>query len=146
MLEAEGSGICAVCTCTDSCLLLLMWLFSPRSRRLKIQRSQIFASCWHLQSSQVKRWIYYSKVESVGGCRFQVHLCILACVISRKFTREAIMTFLPAQFPWIWCDCLVRNPFKKFFLTGYREGLVKYSLPLHMQESPFEFDTSYGND
>ena len=29
---------------------------------------------------------YYSKVESVGSCRFQIHLCILACVMSREFT------------------------------------------------------------
>ena len=97
-------------------------------------------------------WIYNSRFESVGGCRFQIHLCILARLISREFTCEAITTFLPAQFPWIWCDCLLRNslkkfnPFKTFFLSGYIEVLVKYSLLLRMQESLFEFDTIYGND
>ena len=42
--------------------------------------------------------IYYSKVESVASCRFQIDLCILACVMSREFTREAVMKFLPAPF------------------------------------------------
>ena len=41
----------------------------------------------------------YSKVETVGSCRFQIHLCILAYVMSRELTREAVMKFLPAQFP-----------------------------------------------
>ena len=38
--------------------------------------------------------------------------------------------FLPAQFPWIWCKCLLRNYIhsKIFNLTKYREVLVKYSL------------------
>ena len=39
------------------------------------------------------------QVESVVSCRFQIHLCILACVMSREFTREAVTKFLPAQFP-----------------------------------------------
>ena len=50
-------------------------------------------------------WICYSKVESVGSCRFQIHLCILACVMSREFTREAGTTFLPGK---------EINPFKDF--------------------------------
>ena len=32
---------------------------------------------------------------------FQIHLCIVACVMSREFTRQTVMKFLPAQFPWI---------------------------------------------
>ena len=51
----------------------------------------------------------YSKVETVGSSRFQIHLCILAYVMSRELTREAVMKFLPAQFPWIWCECLWSN-------------------------------------
>ena len=39
---------------------------------------------------------FYSKVESVGSCRFQIHLYILACVMSREFTRDSVMKFLPA--------------------------------------------------
>ena len=35
-------------------------------------------------------WIYYSKVESVGSCRFQIHHRILACVVSSEFTCEVI--------------------------------------------------------
>ena len=106
----------------------------------------------HNGSTAKPFWIYNSRFESVGGCGFQIHLCILARLISREFTCEAITTFLPAQFPWIWCDCLLRNslkkfnPFKTFFLSGYIEVLVKYSLLLRMQESLFEFDTIYGND
>ena len=42
--------------------------------------------------------IHYSKVESVASCRFQIDLCILVCVMSREFTREAVMKFLPAPF------------------------------------------------
>ena len=34
--------------------------------------------------------LYYSKVESAGRCKFQIHLCILACVMSREVTREAV--------------------------------------------------------
>ena len=30
----------------------------------------------------------YPKFESVGSCRFQIHLCISACIISCEFTRE----------------------------------------------------------
>ena len=41
----------------------------------------------------------YSEVEPVGSCRFQIHLCILACVMNRELTREAVMKFLTAQFP-----------------------------------------------
>ena len=102
-------------------------------------------SYWRLQSNQVKctpkesiYWIYYSKVESVASCRFQIDLCILACVMSREFTREAVMKFLPAQFSWIWCKCLLRNLIhsKIFNLTKYREVLVKYSLLITHAEMP----------
>ena len=82
--------------------------------------------------------IYYSKVESVAHCRFQIDLCILACVMSREFTREAVMKFLPAQFPWIWRKCLLRNIIhsKIFNLTQYREVLVRYSLLITHTEMP----------
>ena len=33
--------------------------------------------------------IYYLKVESVGSRGFQIHLCILACVMSREVTCDA---------------------------------------------------------
>ena len=54
------------------------------------------------------------EVESVGSCRFQIHLYILACVMSRKFTRDSVTKFLPAQFPWIWCKCLLQKNFNSF--------------------------------
>ena len=57
---------------------------------------------------------YYAKVESVGSCGFQTHLFILACVMSREFTLEAVTKFLPAQFLWIWCKCNLIGPFKDF--------------------------------
>ena len=86
-------------------------------------------------------WVYYSKDESVGSCRFQIHLCILACVMSREFTREAVTKFLPAQFPWIWCKCLLTNLIhsKIFNLTKYREVLVKYSLLIAHAGMPIWF-------
>ena len=74
--------------------------------------------------------IYYSKVESIGTCRFQIHFCILACVISREFTREAVRKFQATQFPQIWRKCLLRNFIhsKIFNLSKYREVLTTYSL------------------
>ena len=41
-----------------------------------------------------------------------IHACIMSC----EFTCEADRKFLPAQFPWIWCQCLLKkfNPFKDF--------------------------------
>ena len=65
-----------------------------------------------LQSSQVK----FTPQDSINGfiirelnplvdreyscsCRFQVHLCIIACVMSHEFTRKAVKKFLPSQFP-----------------------------------------------
>ena len=73
--------------------------------------------------------IYYSKVESIGTCRFQIHFCILACVISREFTREGVGKFQPTQFPRIWRKCLLRNFIhsKIFNLSKYREVLITYS-------------------
>ena len=55
---------------------------------------------------------------------------ISAFVMSREFTRNSVTKFLPAQFPWIWCKCLLTNLIhsKIFNLTKYREVLVKYSL------------------
>ena len=67
-----------------------------------------------LQSSQVKRTpkmpltnlLFESWVR--WQCRFQIHLYILACVMTREFTRDSVTKFLPAQFPWIWCKCRLR--------------------------------------
>ena len=94
------------------------------------------------------KWIYYSKVESVASCRFQIDLRIVAYVMSCEFTRKIVMKFLPAPFSWIRCKCLLRNLIhsKIFNLTKYREVLVKYSLLITHTGMPFEFNTSYGND
>ena len=66
-------------------------------------------------------------IESIGSCRFQIHLCILACVMGCELPREAVMKFGPAQFPWIWYKCLRSNSFhsKIFNLTRYRQVLVE---------------------
>ena len=64
-------------------------------------------------------------------CRFQIHVCILACVMSREFTRKAVKKFLQSQFPWIWCKW---HPLRNLIhskicnLTKYRKVLLKYSL------------------
>ena len=42
--------------------------------------------------------LLFKSFESVGSCRFQIDLCTLASVMSREFTREAVMKFLPAPF------------------------------------------------
>ena len=76
---------------------------------------------------------------TVGSCRFQVHLCVhSACVMSREFTRDSVTKFLPAQFPWIWCKCLLRHLIhsKIFNLTKYREVLLKYSLLITHRRMP----------
>ena len=82
--------------------------------------------------------IYYSKVESVASCRFQIDLCILACVMSREFTHEAVMKFLPAPFCWNWWKYLLRSLIHSNIsnLTKYREVLVKYSLLITLAEMP----------
>ena len=41
------------------------------------------------------------KVESVGSCRFQIHLCIPACIMSSEYTHQATMKFLLTQFSGI---------------------------------------------
>ena len=64
---------------------------------------------------------------TVGSCRFQIHLCILGCVMSREFTRETVMKFLLPHFSWIWCKTL-RSIFfhsKIFNLTKYKDVLVE---------------------
>ena len=68
---------------------------------------------------------------TVGSCRFQIHLCVDSCMrnepwIHTRFSYE----ILPAQFPWIWCKCLLRHLIhsKIFNLTKCREVLSKYSL------------------
>ena len=55
---------------------------------------------------------------------------ISAFVMSGEFTHNSVTKFLPAQFPWIWCKCLLTNLIhsKIFNLTKYRKVLVKYSL------------------
>ena len=84
-----------------------------------------------LQSSQVKRTPQdFIHEFIIGSCRFYIHLCILPCIMSHDFTCEAVVQFLPAQLPWIWCKCLRSNFIhsKIFNLTNYKEVLAKYSL------------------
>ena len=63
-----------------------------------------------IQSSQVKRtpqWIYCSKVECVGSCRFQIHLCILACLMSKISTSSVFLNLFLMSLKKF-------NPFKDF--------------------------------
>ena len=64
---------------------------------------------------------------TVGSCRFQIHLCILGCVMSREFTRETVMKFPLPHFPCIWCKSLRSNflDSKIFNLTKYRDAVVE---------------------
>ena len=60
-----------------------------------------------LQSTQVKctppqdyiNEFIIQKLNPVGSCRFQIHVCSLACVMSHEFTRDSGTKFLPAKFP-----------------------------------------------
>ena len=75
--------------------------------------------------------IYYSKVEPLVVVDFRfISVCIFACVMSREFTRDLVTKFLPAQFPWILCKCLLRHLIhsKILNLTKCREFLLKYLL------------------
>ena len=86
------------------CLIMSLILMTTRfSKALILQREIWYWSLWELeglQSSQVKRTLQNAKLfKSWICCRFQIHLCILACVMSCEFSREAVMKFLPAQFP-----------------------------------------------
>ena len=92
---------------------------------------------YSLQSNRVKRTpqdaineFIIPKFNPLVDIKIQIHLCSLACVMSREFTREAVIKFLPPQFPWIWRKCLRSNFIhsKIFNLTKYREVLVKYLL------------------
>ena len=64
---------------------------------------------------------------TVGSCRFQIHLCILGCVMSREFTRETVMKFPLPHSPCIWCKSLRSNflDSKIFNLTKYRDVVVE---------------------
>ena len=99
-------------------------------KKLLKSMARVFTSLhqdWHLknksllqlQSSQVKHTPQdainefiiqkYESLGSHGSCRCQIHLCILACVTSSEFTYEAVIKFLPAHFPRIWCKCPQSN-------------------------------------
>ena len=64
---------------------------------------------------------------SKNTCAPEENACT-AGYIHTRHRRVAVRKFLPAQFPWNWCKCLLRNfvHSKIFNLTKYREVLVKY--------------------
>ena len=122
-----------------------IWKQAGGSETLINHYSQAEAGSWVKPSQaypppppRLHYWIYYSKGESVGSCRFQIHLCIFACVMSREFTRKAVTKLLPAGFPSIWCQCLLWNltHSKIFNLTKYREVLVQFSLLIAHEGMP----------
>ena len=76
------------------------------------------------------RWvplIYYSNVESVRSCRFQIHLH--SCMRNEQWihTRYRTMKFLPTQVSWIWCKCLQSSFIhSKIFQSDWiQRGIVK---------------------
>ena len=90
----KGQNNYAVTSCGDAKIYWIQ-LTSSSLRRLHI-------ALRNLQSSvppKIQLMNLLFEVESVGSCRFQIHLYILACVMSRKFTRDSVTKFLPAQFP-----------------------------------------------
>ena len=99
-----------------------LWTPFSRPEGLRLRELPLYlihpCLCFDLQLNQVKRTHPPppSPIPSVGSCRLQIHLCILACVMVREFSRKAVTKFLPAQFPWIWCKISSKkfNPFKDF--------------------------------
>ena len=87
--------------------------------------------CFDLQLSQVKR-TPLPQIPSVGSCRLQIHLCILACVMVREFSLKAVTKFLRAQFPWIWCKISSKkfNPFRDFQSDQIQRSSRKIYSPL----------------
>ena len=69
----------------------------------------LHSSSTALQLSQVKRTpqdyineFIIRKLNPLVVVDFRfmsIHFCILACVMSREFTRESVAKFLPAKFP-----------------------------------------------
>ena len=104
------------------------WIFTPGLQSRQVKHTPPRSHQWNLL---FKSWIPCT-------CRFQIHLCILACVMSREFTREAVRKFEPTQFPRIWRKCLLRNFIhsKIFNLSKYREVLMTYSLLITHAEMP----------
>ena len=92
-------------------------------------------------------WIYYSKVEYRCSCKFQIHLCIPACVMSREFTRKAVIKFLQAYFSEF--DVNVLKAMLFILRFSIWPNTEKSSQNIHcswcMQECRFELDISYGN-
>ena len=74
----------------------------PKQKNITVKSVLAYPQRWH-------QWIYNSKVEYVVSCRFPIHVFILAFIMSREFTHEAVAKFLPAQFSRIWCKCLLRS-------------------------------------
>ena len=134
---------------SSSSPLLLSWIGGVVMSHDSSVKNKSLMGLMNLQSSQDKHTLhrfhlrfYYLKVDSISSCRFQIHLCIPACVMSSEFT---------------WNFCQLRflefdvNVFKTilsiqriFNLTKYWEVVTKIhcknSLP--MQECRFEFYTS----
>ena len=82
---------------------------------------------------------------TVGSCRFQIHLCGHSCMRNEPWIHtQSVTKFLPAQFPWIWCKCLLRHLIhsKIFNLTKCRDVLLEYSLLIRHSGMSIKFDTS----
>ena len=109
-----------------------------------------------LQSSQVKctpniPWMNLLFKSWIGwyrcSCKFQIHLCIPACVMSREFTRKAVIKFLQAYFPEF--DVNVFKAMLFILRFSIWPNTEKSSQNIHcswcMQECRFELDISYRN-
>jgi len=93
-------------------------------------------------------WNYYWKVESIGSCWFQIHLCNPACIMSSEFLSK-VDNFLRNQISFVKFDVYAFkaiSPIQRFFnLTEDREVIVKIHCSLCMQECRLEFDTGCGS-
>ena len=54
----------------------------------------------HTPQDSINEYIFWKlNPLVVVHCRFEIHLCIVACVMSHGFTHEAVLKSLPAEFP-----------------------------------------------
>ena len=90
-----------------------------------------------------KSWIRWYRCS----CKFQIHLCIPACVMSWEFTRKAVIKFLQAYFPEFDVNVFKAMLFiLRFWIWPNTEkSLQNIHCSWCMQECRFELDISYGN-
>ena len=116
--------------------IILLFVYTTTHKRFVIFTCRYFKVSWNTTALSQSNCSNFScssiKMEFVASCRFQIHLCTSACVMSSEFTREVVMRFLPAQFSWIWCKCLQSNSIhSKIFQSDRIQGRYRKKYTAH---------------